>query len=436
MIKNLHNTKMSTSTKILILYTKAGGGHESAARTLEQEFSKQGFEVEIFDPLAENSVARYIPKIYSYLVECLPWLWFILIYLWRQKLFMHLNYIMLSTLVGDSLNKKLSSLLENQGANQETKLLVISTYFFLEKLTKDLLLSSRNKAKKQAKFQLRPYKFVCKTCTLVTEQFTPPKIWFFDSQGNYLVFSTQAKKIAIQAGVRIENIHQFGFFFNPKFNLRPNEIQIKSLQKQLGLEVQATILLLGGGDGLPKAEKIFKELLSLKVKCWQEYTLSLGLIAVCGRNNRLYQTLQKQKKDFLETFDQAIAKKLAQNIQILAFTNQVWELINLADVVISKAGAASVMEISSQNKPLILSHYIWEQELGNKDFILEKKLGVYEPNPLKIARLLHDLLFESYQAKQTLEKIFWRYLGAKNTDTLVRSDVQTVLEFLVDYLNR
>jgi processive 1,2-diacylglycerol beta-glucosyltransferase/1,2-diacylglycerol 3-beta-galactosyltransferase len=41
---------------------------------------------------------------------------------------------------------------------------------------------------------------------------------------------------------------------------------------------------------------------------------------------------------------------------------------------------------------VIISHFIWEQEIGNRNFILQNGLGFYEPKPKKLAEKVQKLL--------------------------------------------
>ena len=62
----------------------------------------------------------------------------------------------------------------------------------------------------------------------------------------------------------------------------------------------------------------------------------------------------------------------------------VYELINIADVVITKGGPNTIMEILMSGKIPIVNSYIWEQEKGNLEFVVQNGLGVYEPTPYRV----------------------------------------------------
>jgi processive 1,2-diacylglycerol beta-glucosyltransferase/1,2-diacylglycerol 3-beta-galactosyltransferase len=102
----------------------------------------------------------------------------------------------------------------------------------------------------------------------------------------------------------------------------------------------------------------------------------------------------------------------------------IYELINVCDVVITKCGASTIMEILNLGKVSVVNDYIWEQEQGNIDYLREKKLGIYEPKikmlPGVIKNLLEDEgLYSFYKA------------NIKNEN--IRNGVKEVSEFLIDY---
>jgi len=77
------------------------------------------------------------------------------------------------------------------------------------------------------------------------------------------------------------------------------------------------ILLLGGGDGLPKGKKILTE-----------FALSNSdahFIIVCGKDKRLYQQAENITKEYPQL-----------SLQVHGFIDFVHDLLNVSDIVISK----------------------------------------------------------------------------------------------------
>jgi len=79
-------------------------------------------------------------------------------------------------------------------------------------------------------------------------------------------------------------------------------------------------------------------------------------------------------------------------------------------VVLTKCGASTIMEILNLKKVPVVKDYIWEQEQGNVDYLIEKKLGIYEPKieklPEAVKNLLEDeKLYSSHKENIIKEKI-------------------------------
>ena len=97
-------------------------------------------------------------------------------------------------------------------------------------------------------------------------------------------------------------------------------------------------------------------------------------------------------------------------MKIYGYVDFIYELINISDVVITKCGASTIMEILNLKRVPVVNDYIWEQEQGNVDYLIEKKLGIYEPRIKKLStavrKLLEDQqLFSSYSENISNEKI-------------------------------
>jgi processive 1,2-diacylglycerol beta-glucosyltransferase/1,2-diacylglycerol 3-beta-galactosyltransferase len=87
------------------------------------------------------------------------------------------------------------------------------------------------------------------------------------------------------------------------------------------------------------------------------------------------------------------------------------KLLAISDIVVSKCGASALAEMLITKKIPIVVDYIWEQEKGNVDFLLENKLGFYEPRPTQAVKRIEELLsnqwlFNGY--RQNLENLDYK----------------------------
>jgi processive 1,2-diacylglycerol beta-glucosyltransferase len=68
--------------------------------------------------------------------------------------------------------------------------------------------------------------------------------------------------------------------------------------------------------------------------------------------------------------------RFEKNVAVLGWTTNVPDLILSSDIVITKAGGATVMECIAAKKPMIITQVIPGQEEGNAKLIKKHNLGV------------------------------------------------------------
>ena len=130
---------------------------------------------------------------------------------------------------------------------------------------------------------------------------------------------------------------------------------------RLGIpEGQKVLLIAGGGEGLKSADRI--------VSCFLKRKRKETLIVVCGKNRLL--------KRIVTTMAERAG---ASNVIAYGFVNFMCDLLNIADCVVTKGGASTVMEVLAVGKPVIFSTYIRGQELGNVLYAVHNGVGWYIP---------------------------------------------------------
>jgi UDP-N-acetylglucosamine:LPS N-acetylglucosamine transferase len=483
--------------KILILYCKAGGGHESAAKAIKNRFSELYPEESDFLLLdiyaGSSSFMQWLNSdFYGILVDKLSPIWNILSFLWRYKWFADLSQKTSSKECYDYVKQTIADYQPD---------MVISTYFLADVWVRQIISEfqelefssleiqqsqpqdsfsnqqtqnlSKNLSEKTANSDIkdnnteeiaRPKDWSkVITYNLVTELFLAPNMWFFWG-GNFLTFSDKATAIAkqISAPDKIFKIktstgkildYQFSVTqFGPFFNQKPSLDSLERLKKQLS-EIKdisqnlssknpisessqinnsnelKNIMLVGGGSGIPGGVKILKNLLEIN---------KLNLFVVCGRDKNIYnQILQYLENIGFETARHNVQNnqmidsdfvlltnpKTTQNIYLWGFCKSIKTVINLSDMVISKSGPALVMEVLSQEKPLFLSHYIWEHEKGNKEFVVKNKFGEYIPNPKKMAQRLASITPSELQE-------YTKNIQKSIQAGVIKSDIDSLINFL------
>lgn len=209
--------------------------------------------------------------------------------------------------------------------------------------------------------------------TLVTDPFTPHTMWFLNKKQDFILFSDQLGE-KIKSKLPESKVDIFPFILDEKFSNPVPGREITGLRIQYGINPDKKVLLiLGGGDGIPHGRRILESVLNAK--------MNISIIIVCGKNKELFRNAELMKEKYPE-----------QKLIVYGYVDFVYDLVNASDIVITKCGASTIMEILLLKKVPVVNDYIWEQEKGNVDFLIEHKLGIYEPRLSKIPEVINELL--------------------------------------------
>jgi len=375
---------VSTKKKYLFVYLKTGGGHLAPARA-------------IFNYMNKHYADSAEPKLIYGFERTPRWVQFIIEDGYRMlqytgKWFFEFLYAVNKVpivaritclLIAPFMEKYLEEMILKEKSDR----IVIFHFFLIIPIFKIL----------------KKNKLSIPVTTVITDPFTPHTMWFLVKNQNFIVFSKdlEAKVLKKKRGY---TIHTFPFVIDDKFSKELSNEEIISVKKKYEYDpAKKMLLVLGGGDGIPKGEKILEELLKLK----PDYEIGI----VCGKNEVLQKGTEYLKK-----------KYNADHLKIYGYVDFIYELISISDVVLTKCGASTIMEILNLKKVPVVNDYIWEQELGNVDYLIEKKLGIYEPKIKKLPETVNSLLEN--------EKL---YLGYKKNiqNEKIYNGVKDVAEYLL-----
>ncbi len=120
-------------------------------------------------------------------------------------------------------------------------------------------------------------------------------------------------------------------------------------------------LLAGGGGGMLPMEEIVRSLQNEKFK-------EVHVVAVTGHNDGLCKKLRALKKELSKTETDEIVSRLT----VLGFTDEMPQLMQAADVVITKAGGVSLAECLECGANILIYHPLPGQEQGNTVFLQQQ----------------------------------------------------------------
>ena len=210
---------------------------------------------------------------------------------------------------------------------------------------------------------------------IATDPFTGPEAWFFNRNLDYIVFSEEFRNFGINLGVKPENIRVMPFLLNKKYRTVVSETEKIALRKKYGFdERKKLVLLAGGGEGLPGTLKIY-------------------------------------------------AKAHRLDLHIFGFVDFMDSLIKMSDLVVSKAGTSTLLEIISLRKPVIINTYIHGQELGNMRFIVRNGAGFFIRHSADIFRKINEI-FSSEES--------YNFCINKTRGLSIDTDVAKIVKYLLE----
>ncbi len=132
------------------------------------------------------------------------------------------------------------------------------------------------------------------------------------------------------------------------------------------------ILLVGGGAGMGPLYKTAQAINARRFNC--------QLIIIAGRNEALRQQLENTHWN--------------QPTKIYGFRTDMPVVLAATDIVVTKAGPATITEACIAGVPMILYDAIPGQETGNVDYVVSNDVGIFAPTPQSIGEALQSWLAE------------------------------------------
>ncbi|MFA5338743.1 MAG: glycosyltransferase [Candidatus Omnitrophota bacterium] len=340
---------MSAKKRVLLLYISVNSGHQKAALAIEKALRLLTPEAEI---LAVNSfnytnplVEKVINRTYLGVIKNKPEVWE---YLYdNPKVFRSLGR--LRDFIHKFNSGKLKTLLDEFKPD-----VIACTQAFPCGMIADYKTSFGLKV---------PLIGVLTDCY-------PHSYWFFDSVDHYIVNSEAATKRLVEHGIPREKIKDYGIPIDPKFTEKADD---EGVRKKLGLDPGLpTVLIMGGNQGLGPLAELVNEL--NRISC------PLQLIVVAGSNKRLFDWLERRKRS------------LRFKTVVYGYTTEVYELMSVSTLIVTKPGGLTISEALSKDLPIIILNPIPGQEAKNTEYLTNEGAAVKADSAADAALLTEMLL--------------------------------------------
>ncbi len=188
----------------------------------------------------------------------------------------------------------------------------------------------------------------------------------------FIVNNDNAFSMAVKKGFDKEKVLQVPFVYKEEF--ASLNLDKTFNRKNLGLSDKFTLLITGGAYGANGTEKLVKTLL--------ESGLEISLVVVCGKNQRLYDSLLSMNEIKGENTD----------YHVIGYTERLAEYMCAADIVVGKAGSNTIMETAYAGRPLVVFSEINRLEEITSKYWQKQNIIIREKNPKKILKIVKDYI--------------------------------------------
>ena len=341
--------------KILIFYASYGGGHLSAAKSIE-EYIKTNYpneDTELIDCVkyVNKAIETITTAAYRGMAKKMPWAW--------------------GRIYSDSQKGPLAHI-----SSRSNEILAIKLLRLLREKKPDLIISTHPFGSQMCAYLKRKGKINSKIATIMTD-FAPHDQWLVGAEQTdyFFVANEKMKKYIKNKGIDENKVYVTGIPISNKFLKKHNRAKILA---NLGLkDNKLNVLFFGGGEfglGKTRTVSIFESFV--------KYDGDVQIIAIAGKN----ETMKEQFTEIVQEYGKQ------DNVKILGFTKQVPELMSISNVVVTKPGGLTTSESLASNLPMIVINPIPGQEEENAEFLENKGIAVWIRKSANVDEIVENLL--------------------------------------------
>jgi len=366
--------------KVLITYATYGSGHKTVANYIYDYLVKHSnYEVKVIDLMDyENIVGLISKKAFEQNFKSkVSSLIFSVVYTLFDNKPATIPYRQITTAIFK--NKKLKDDIISFNPD-----LLISTHFFGH-----IVLGMLNKKK------LTNTKII----SIITD-YKSHEMWLKDEKSldAIIVSNDIVKNELVEQDIDSKKIYSYGIPIKENFSNITNINEIKEKYKVKNNK-KTFLFFAGGSNGSTFSLIYLKRLL--------EESYDINIIYVCGKNEKIKNKAEK-----------IVKKNNYQNVKIIGFSNEVNNLMNISDVVITKPGGISITEILEMKKPMLLIPGNGGNEIYNARFVCKNGYGLNCKTPRKLAKNVGKLIrrknmllkmnknLNNYNDNKSIEKIY------------------------------
>ena len=349
------------ASRILFLFSDQGAGHRASATAvasaMEMEYPGR-FDIQLLDPFVSGShpFLRWLVYRYNWLIKHMPRTYGLVFHGTDNRAMTRAAIRLLGNQFRPGIRSNLSS---------EKPSGVVSFH----PLTNHLVVEAIERLGLDVPF-----------ITVITDMSDFHRFWMSKKADLVVVPSPEARRYCVHKGLDARKLHVAGLPVDPRFTGPVHGVAKGRVRAGLGLEDRPTLLLVAGGEGAGR--------LGAQARAIDEADLGLQLLVVCGRNERLRKRLAE--------------RTYRGNVRIHGFVDNMPELMQASDAIVTKAGPGTIAEALISGLPIFLTYFVPGQEEGNVHFVLEQGVGYYTRRVGKLVKLLRESFIED---RDTFERM-------------------------------
>ncbi len=188
----------------------------------------------------------------------------------------------------------------------------------------------------------------------VLTDFVAHRYWAHDEVDLYIAPNTATKATLVSQGVAPERVRVNGIPVNDRhLHASDKDVVYQSLGLKPGLPM---ILVMGGSLGLGPMKSVIRKLDKLPQPFY--------IVAITGKNEELKERLERK------------GQRLRHPTKIFGFVENVFDLMDAAEMVVTKPGGITTAECLVKQLPMIIINPIPGQEAKNTEFLLSQGVAV------------------------------------------------------------
>lgn len=337
---------LSCVNHVLIVSASIGSGHTQAANAVKAELERQhpDIRVAVVDFLEGDnfSLNTFIKETYLKMIDAFPDM-YDLLYRWSQA--SH-NGTTVRNLMSWILKKRILRLIDRHRPD-----LIVFTHPF----------------PCGAACHLKRKEMLTIPLAGVITDYAVHRLWLYNEVDSYFVAVPDLKENLIQQGIAAEKIHITGIPISSSFGevgAAPRTVKAN--------DGPATILIMGGGQGLGAVVEVLTELDKIEGQ--------YRFVVVAGRNAGLRKDLQ------------LLSRSLKHPVQVIGYTRRIPELMADADLLVTKPGALTCSEALAAGLPMVLVNAIPGQEEENARHLAQNGAAIWAEEKSQLNRTVQQLL--------------------------------------------